>query len=103
MLQEMSRQQLPGPVPQFRMRLPGHEHEIAIDFAWPSVKLAIEVDHPAWHAGARDSHADKGRDRKLTAIGWTTARITDVDVAGGLRDAVADVGAILTRLTTTVP
>jgi very-short-patch-repair endonuclease len=95
----MSRQQLSAPVPQFPVRLPGYGHDIAIDFAWPSVMLAIEVDHPAWHAGALDSHADKGRDRKLTAAGWTTARITDIDVTGGLRDAVADVAEILTRLT----
>jgi very-short-patch-repair endonuclease len=98
-LQEMARQQLSEPMPQFRVRLPGYDHDIAIDFAWPNVKLAIEVDHPAWHAGALESHADKGRDRKLTSIGWTTARITDIDVAGGLRGAVAEVGAILARLT----
>ena len=66
----------------FRCVSPGYDHDIAIDFAWPSVKLAIEVDHPAWHDGAVESHADKGRDRKLTTIGWTTARITDIDVTG---------------------
>jgi very-short-patch-repair endonuclease len=96
-LEEMSRQSLPAPVTQFPMSLPDGR-DIAIDFAWPGMKLAIEVDHPAWHAGAADSHADKGRDRKLATIGWTSARITDVDVNGGLRDAVADVGRILTRL-----
>jgi very-short-patch-repair endonuclease len=63
------------------------------------VKLAIEVDHPAWHAGAIDSHTDKGRDRKLATIGWTSSRITDIDVNSGLREAVADVGQILARLT----
>jgi hypothetical protein len=101
-LEEMSRQSLPEPVAQFPMRLPGRDHDIKIDFAWPGVKLAVEVDHPAWHAGAVDSHADKGRDRKLTTIGWTTTRITDIDVDGGLREAVADIAQILTRLTTAV-
>jgi very-short-patch-repair endonuclease len=98
-LQEMSAQRLPDPVPQFPVRLPGRERDIHIDFAWPSVRLAVEVDHPAWHDGAADSHADKGRDRKLTTIGWTSARITNIDVHGGLREAVADVGIILSRLT----
>jgi hypothetical protein len=98
-LQEMSAQGLPDPVPQFPVRLPGREHDIHIDFAWPSARLAVEVDHPAWHDGAADSHADKGRDRKLTTIGWTSARITNIDVHGGLREAVADVGIILSRLT----
>jgi very-short-patch-repair endonuclease len=99
-LEEMSRQNLPEPVPQFHVRLPGRDHDIAIDFAWPHLKLAVEVDHPAWHDGAADSHSDKGRDRKLTTIGWTTARITDIDVNGGLRAAVGDIAQILSRLTT---
>lgn len=98
-LEEMSRQELPVPATQFPMRLPGYDHGIAIDFAWPNLKLAIEVDHPAWHAGAVDSHADKSRDRKLATLGWTSARITDIDVNGGLHEAVADIGRILARLT----
>jgi hypothetical protein len=98
-LTEMTRQGLATPVTQFAIRPPGYDHDIAIDFAWPRVKLAIEVDHPAWHAGALTSHADKGRDRKLATIGWTSSRITDVDVNSGLREAVADVGEILARLT----
>jgi very-short-patch-repair endonuclease len=96
-LDEMSRQRLPVPVTQLPMRLP-NGRDIVIDFAWPAVKLAVEVDHPTWHAGAVDSHADKGRDRKLTTIGWTSARITDIDVNSGLREAVADIGEIFARL-----
>jgi very-short-patch-repair endonuclease len=95
-LEEMSRQNLPVPVTQFPMRLP--DRHIVIDFAWPTFKLAVEVDHPAWHDGELDSHADKGRDRKLTTIGWTSTRITAIDVNGGLREAVADIGRILDRL-----
>ena len=97
-LEEVSRQSLPEPATQFPMRLPGRDRDIAIDFAWPALQLAVEVDHPAWHDGATDSHADKGRDRKLATIGWTSARITDIDVNGGLREAVADIGQILARL-----
>jgi very-short-patch-repair endonuclease len=97
-LEEMSRQRLPLPIAQFPMNLPGGRN-IAIDFAWPSLKLAVEIDHPTWHDGAADSHADKGRDRKLATVGWTSARITDLDVDGGLHEAVADIGTILARLT----
>jgi very-short-patch-repair endonuclease len=95
-LEEMSRQNLPVPATQFPMRLP--DRDIVIDFAWPVFRLAVEVDHPAWHDGELDSHADKGRDRKLTTIGWTSTRITAIDVNGGLREAVADIGRILARL-----
>ena len=96
-LGEMSRQGLPIPMTQHHLQLPGGRN-IAIDFAWPAVLLAVEVDHPAWHDGAADSHADKGRDRKLTTIGWTSTRITAIDVNGGLPEAVADIGRILDRL-----
>jgi len=96
-IEEMVRQGLTPPVPQCPMTLPGGR-DIVIDFAWPGAKLAVEVDHPAWHDGAADSHADKGRDRKLTTIGWTTTRITEIDVNRRLRDAVTDIGHILERL-----
>jgi len=96
-IEEMIRQGLPRPVTQHPLTLPGGRN-IVVDFAWPSAKFAVEVDHPAWHDGSLDSHADKGRDRKLTTIGWTPTRITDIDVNGGLRDAVADVARILDRL-----
>jgi len=99
-LQEMVRQGLPAPITQFPTTLP-NGRKILIDFAWPGVQLAVEVDHPAWHAGALSSHRDKGRDRKLATVGWTTSRITNIDVDGGLREAVGDIAAILTRLTRT--
>jgi very-short-patch-repair endonuclease len=96
-LEEMLRQGLAAPVTQFPMRLPDGRN-IVIDFAWPSARLAVEVDHPAWHDGVVDSHSDKGRDRKLATIGWASTRITNIDVNGGLGEAVADIGLILTGL-----
>jgi very-short-patch-repair endonuclease len=96
-LAEISRQLLPEPETQYRVLLPDNRL-IVIDFAWPNIKLAVEVDHPTWHSGSRESHADKHRDRKLTAVGWTTTRITDIDVSSGLHGAIADVATILRRL-----
>ena len=81
------------PVTQYPMRLPDRRHSHRLRLA--RLKLAVEVDHPAWHDGELDSHADKGRDRKLATIGWTSTRITNIDVNGGLREAVADIGRIL--------
>jgi very-short-patch-repair endonuclease len=93
-LEELARQGLPTPTTQFRMRLPDGI-DIAIDFAWPRQRVALEVDHPAWHAGAVESHRDKHRDRKLVSIGWSALRLTDIDVAHGLAEAVADVAVVL--------
>jgi very-short-patch-repair endonuclease len=93
-LEEIANQGLPTPTTQFRMSLPGGP-AIAIDFAWPDLRVALEVDHPAWHAGGEESHRDKRRDRKLTSIGWSALRLTDTDVAAGLVEAIADVGVVL--------
>jgi very-short-patch-repair endonuclease len=95
-LTEIERQRVPPPEPQFRVDV-GRGYVI-IDFAWPAVRLAVEVDHPAWHAGSLESHRDKTRDRKLATLGWVTSRITDIDVHGGLADAVNDIAIILRRL-----
>ena len=95
-LEEIARQGLPVPTTQFPVRLPDGKN-IAIDFAWPEHKVALEVDHPAWHAGAAASHSDKHRDRKLTRIGWTALRLTSTDVVLDLADAIADVGVVLHR------
>jgi hypothetical protein len=68
---------------------------IHLDLAYPQWKLAIEIDHAHWHAGARAAHLDKERDRHLTAMGWRVVRITDTDVRVGLAGAVRDLRAIV--------
>lgn len=93
-LAEIERQQLPAPVTQYPLTLPTGAPAI-LDFAWPEVKVALEVDHPVWHAGADPSHRDKHRDRKAATIGWQTVRVTDLDVSGSLAAAIADVAEIL--------
>ena len=62
-----------------------------LDFAWPDLKAALEVDYPFWHAGAENSHRDKRRDLKMGTVGWHTMRITDLDVDRGLRTSISDV------------
>ena len=97
-LTEIHRQQLPEPVTQHELSI-GDGRTIRFDFAWPKFKVALEVDHPFWHAGAEQSHNDKWRDRKAAVEGWSTHRVTSLDVAGGLGEAIADVGRILAMAT----
>jgi very-short-patch-repair endonuclease len=47
-----------------------------IDFAYPDVKLAIEVDGYAFHDLAQDAV----RQNELEALGWTVHRYTWADV-----------------------
>ena len=90
-LDEISRQGLPRPIPQYPLTLPG-AGAIRVDFAWPELRVAVEVDHPLWHI---DRHKDIRRDRKLGLLGWSTPRITSLDVDTGLPEAVADLAGFL--------
>jgi hypothetical protein len=93
-LGEIERQGLPAPVTQCPVRLPGGRR-IRLDFGWPDVKVGLEVDHPAWHAGLEDRHRDVGRDRAAATVGWLVTRVLQLDADAGLPAAVAEVAAIL--------
>lgn len=93
-LDEIAAHGLPTPSVQHQVRMPGGRR-IRFDFAWPELLLALEVDHPFWHAAAAESHRDKHRDLEMATIGWQTLRITDLDVSGGLAAAIASVGRVL--------
>lgn len=85
---------VPEPDAQHSIVLPGGHH-IRIDLAWPEWKVALEIDHIHWHEGRIRSTADKARDRRLAAAGWTPARVTQEDIWFSLAQTVAEVKAIL--------
>ena len=66
------------PVRQFVVR--GGGRNFRIDFAYPDVLLAMEVDGVAWHGTAADRRRDRERDRALEALGWTVLRFKWEDV-----------------------
>jgi very-short-patch-repair endonuclease len=68
---------------------------IRFDFAWPDVKIALEIDHSFWHAGSAESRKDKGRDRRAALLGWHTLRLTEDDVNLSLEKVLAEVLLIL--------
>jgi len=63
------------------------------DFAWPTVKLIVELDSWEAHSGRRPFESDRLRDRKLLLAGWRTLRVTarmlDRDLERDLRAALA--------------
>ncbi len=97
-LDEIERLGLPTPEVQYIVALPGGDR-VRLDFAWPTSRVVLEVDHPYWHALFADSHRDKRRDRKMATLGWLTVRMTDLDVDAGLSETLADVGQILAART----
>ena len=72
-LDALTRQGLPRPEVQWATRLPGGRN-IVIDFAWPDAKVALEVDHPFWHATFDEWRRDRSRDRELHDSGLVGAR-----------------------------
>jgi very-short-patch-repair endonuclease len=63
---------------------PTANHEIAgrrRDFAWPDQRLVVETDGYRYHASRTAKRRDNRRDRRLTALGWRTARFTYEEVA----------------------
>jgi very-short-patch-repair endonuclease len=51
-----------------------------VDAAWPEVKLAVEFDGAAYHAGRDDWQRDLRRDAALAALGWVVLRFSYSDV-----------------------
>jgi very-short-patch-repair endonuclease len=52
------------------------EDRYRLDFAWPELHVAVELDTPAGHDHPEAIERDKRRDRRLRAAGWTVLRIT---------------------------
>ena len=68
-----------------------------VDFAYPGVKLAIEADSHTWHLGPGAFEADRQRDQRLIAAGWTVIRVTWQQLNQDLHLFLKAVRAGLTR------
>jgi very-short-patch-repair endonuclease len=70
---------LPRPVLQHAIEhAPGRWHNV--DFAWPRLRLAIEVDGAAVHGTRIAARRDRLLDREIRAVGWRLERFMHDDV-----------------------
>lgn len=67
---------LPGLVPQHRLRDDGGRVLARFDLGDPRLRLAVEADGTAAHAGPRMAARDQRRDRVSDTWGWRTERCT---------------------------
>lgn len=51
-----------------------------VDFAYPDIKVAIEIDGYRWHTGRAKFDADRRRRRKLRAARWDVLEFTWTDI-----------------------
>jgi hypothetical protein len=53
---------------------------VRLDFAWPAVRLAVEVDGHRWHRTAPQLEKDLARSRSIQGTGWRHDRFGWADV-----------------------
>ncbi|WP_253770259.1 endonuclease domain-containing protein [Goodfellowiella coeruleoviolacea] len=68
----------PVPTPQHEVRDLNGRTLYRLDFAWPAVRIALEYDGYAAHAGRQER--DRARDADLGRRGWTVIRVTHEDL-----------------------
>lgn len=80
MLGQLARaHELPRPVPQHVVTIPGSP-DIRVDFAYPQLMIAIEIDSVRWHSGLRAIHRDNRRQNMLAARGCLVLRFEWDDI-----------------------
>jgi hypothetical protein len=67
---------LPGLVPQVRVRDSAGRLVARLDLGDEQLRLAVEADGRAGHAGHRRAADDRHRDARTEALGWRTERCT---------------------------
>jgi hypothetical protein len=78
----LSAQGLPPAVPEYEVWTAGGEFVARVDFAYPDLRLAIEVDGFAAHSSVDAFRRDRTRQNALVAAGWTVLRFTWTEVNG---------------------
>jgi very-short-patch-repair endonuclease len=74
------------------IRLAAHAYEL--DCYWPDLRLAVELDGYAFHAGRSSFRDDRIRDRRLRGAGIETVRVSAHDLGAGVAELEADLLAI---------
>ena len=80
-----------------KLTLPAIQYEIRdggrllarVDFAYPALKLAIEIDGYRWHSGRAKWERDLARRNALMARGWRILHVTSTDLDGRSGDLLA--------------
>lgn len=60
---------VPEPQRQYPLTLLGG-NTIALDFAWPHLRLAVEPGHSWWHGGELGTQRDRARANSCGELGW---------------------------------
>ncbi len=85
-LRALDKRKIPRPEVNYSIRVNGAIR--TLDFAWPDVKVALEVDGYRWHAERSRFERDRPRHNDIVDEEWTrfvvTARAVEDDVDAAL-------------------
>lgn len=84
---------LPMPVPQSS---PLPHRVLRVDFAWPHVRVIVEIDGRTWHAIQSTWGEDHERDLALRLAGWRPLRYTHHQLTHSPELVATDLGSALT-------
>lgn len=71
--------------------------ERELDFAFPELRVAVEVDGWAWHVDVERFRHDRRKQNTLELAGWTVLRFTWHDLIERPEQVVAEIKAALAR------
>jgi len=89
---------VPAPERQLEIRDRGGLLVAVVDFAWPELRVIVEVDGHAFHATRQQRAHDSARQNALAALGWRVLRFTYEQVVNDPAGVAAQVVAILRPL-----
>jgi hypothetical protein len=79
----LTEQGLPPAVPEYRVWTDAGAFVARVDFAYPQLRLAIEVDGLSAHSSVDAFRHDRARQNALVSVGWTVLRFTWTEVDQG--------------------
>ena len=96
LLRVLRRAGLPIPACQYPVRDRGRIVAV-VDFAYPDICLAIEVDGYRWHSGRARWERDLGRRNVLTGLGWRVIHVTSTDLQRRPDEMIGTITGALAR------
>jgi very-short-patch-repair endonuclease len=82
---------LPDPMMQYEIRDQDGAFVARVDFAYPHVRLAIEIDGYAHHSGRQQFEHDRRRQNRIVQLGWTPLRFSPRSLAERPTEVVATI------------
>jgi very-short-patch-repair endonuclease len=93
----LARERIAPEALQFKLFDRNGECYARLDFAWPSVRLAVEADGRGAHDRPEALYGDRSRQNRLMLDGWTVLRFTWFDVHRRPRWVVQQIREALAR------